>query len=252
MRRIAWPLASTWLALSACNGLTGVADLSTCPSCDDRTPLDASVATDGARIPETSVGDSAVVDARDSATTVDASTDAADAAPPLGCQGAVACVRVMFATSVGYNGNLGGIAGADAKCQALADVSPNARIQGRTFLAWVSTPAVPVAARLTHGSLPYIRPDGVTVAASFNDLTDTSIQSPIFFDEKGGNRSNFGAWTATSSNGAGFSGQNCADWTSPSFGNKGDFGNVGGTGNGWTTAASDDCDSTHSLYCVEK
>ena len=253
MRRMLWPLASMLLALSACNALTGVSELSTCPSCGDLTELDASVSTDGGALPEVATRDSAIADARDSATAVDSAVDsAADAAPTLGCQGTAICARVVFATSVGYTGNLGGIAGADAKCQALADASTIARIQGRTFVAWVSTPGSPVTLRLTHGSLPYTRSDGAMIAATFTDLTDNSLQAPISFDENGGNRNNAGAWTGTSSSGAGFSGQNCADWTSAAFGNKGDTGNVGGNGSGWSAGGSDDCTSTHSLYCVEK
>jgi hypothetical protein len=255
MRRMAWPLASTLLALSACNALTGVSELSTCPSCDDTTELDAGVAADGARLPDAATtGDVAVADARDGATKIDATSDAADAADaaPLGCEGALACVRVMFATSVGYTGNLGGIAGADAKCQALADVSTTTRVQRRTFVAWVSTAASPVTTRLAHGTLAYIRTDGVTIASSFTDLTDNSLQNGISLDENGGNRSGVGAWTATSSNGAGYSGNSCTDWTLAVLGIKGDTGNVGGAGNGWSAGGPDDCTSLHSLYCVEK
>lgn len=255
MRRMAWPLASMLLGLSACNALTGVSELSTCPSCGDLTELDASVAADGGGLPEATTRDSAVPDARDSASAVDSAADAgdaADAAPTLGCQGTAFCARVVFATSVGYTGNLGGIAGADSKCQALADASIIARIQGRTFVAWVSTPGTPVSVRLTHGTLPYTRSDGAMIAASFTDLTDNSLQAPISFDENGGNRNNAGAWTGTSSNGGTFSGQNCLDWTSAALGNKGDTGNVGGNGNGWTESGSDNCTVTHSLYCVEK
>ena len=252
MRRMAWPLASMLLALSACNALTGVSELSTCPSCGDTAELDASVAADGAGLPEAAPRDSSMPDARDSATAVDSAADAADAAPKLGCLGTAFCARVVFASSVGYTGNLGGIPGADAKCQALADASAIARIRGRTFIAWVSTPSAPVAGRLAHGSLPYSRSDGAQIAANFTDLTDNSIQNPISFDENGGNRNNAGAWTGTTSNGAAFSGQNCADWTSAAFGDKGDTGNIGGSGNGWTASGSDDCDSLHSLYCVEK
>jgi len=171
---MAWPLASTLLALSACNALTGVTDLSQCPTCEEAPGVDAGVAFD-AKVTETSVLDGSSPDARDGATTTDASKDAdAEAGGPIGCQGATACVRIMFATSVGYTGNLGGIAGADAKCQALADASILAQVKGRTFLAWVSTTATPVAVRMSHGTLPYLRTDGITIASSFNDLTDNS------------------------------------------------------------------------------
>ena len=36
------------------------------------------------------------------------------------------------------------------------------------------------------------------------------------------------------------------------FGMKGDRGNVGGTGSGWSGGGSDDCALPHNLYCFEK
>ena len=256
MRRMAWPLASTLLALSACNALTGVSELSTCPSCGDLTELDSGVTADGAKLSETSMGDASTdTDGRDSSARLDASTDAdgdTDAVALTGCLGATACVRVMFATSVGFTGNLGGIAGADAKCQALADLSTNSRIKGRAFVAWVSTAASPVDTRLTHGTTAYLRPDNVLIALSYGDLTDNSIQSGINIDELGGNRNGAGAWTATNSGGGGYAGSSCADWTVGTIAAIGEVGNVGGNGSGWSASFSDKCDATHSLYCVER
>lgn len=252
MRRLGWPFASTLLVLSACNALTGVSDLSTCPACDDGPDLDASVTGD-AVLPEASKLDSTMADARDSAMPVDAGRDAdADTGAPLGCQGAADCVRVMFVTSVAFNGNLGGIPGADAKCQALADVSNNARIKGRTFLAWVSTAAIPVTSRMTHGTQAYIRADSASIAANFSDLTNGDIQNGISVDENGGSRNGVGAWTGTNSGGATYAGSSCLDWMVGIAGTKGDFGNVGGNGGGWSSLTADDCDALHSLYCVEK
>jgi hypothetical protein len=250
---MAWPLASTLLALSACNALTGVSELSTCPTCEASPSVDSGVASD-AKPNETSVADASSPDARDGAVAKDASTDAgADAEAGLGCEGNADCIRVMFATSVTYSGNLGGIAGADAKCQTLADASSVARIRGRTFLAWVSTAASPVTTRLVHGTQSYVRADGATIALGFSDLTDGSLMNGISVDDKGGSHNNGErAWTGTSTNGAGYSGNSCTDWTLGLFPAKGDVGNVGGAGNGWSVAGSDDCTVPHSLYCVEK
>ena len=256
------PLASSLLALSACNALTGASELSTCPACDEASETDASV-PDGERPPEAGNGDGTLADARDSATTSDASTDAdadadadaaigADSGPLTGCLGAPACVRVMFATSAGFTGNLGGIAGADAKCQALANASTNNRIKGRAFLAWVSTGAAPVATRMVQGTQAYVNANGSAVAFNFSDLTDGSLLSDISVDELGGNRKGAGAWTGTSSVGAGFSGNGCTDWTAATAGLTGDYGNVGGSGSGWSSLSLDDCSALHSLYCVEK
>jgi len=251
MRRTAWPLASTLLVLSACNALTGVSDLATCDSCDEHPELDAGGVMD-ARAPETSVGDSAALDAGDSATKLDADATAdADADAGIGCQGAVACERVVFVTSLDYSGNLGGIAGADAKCQALADQSSIARIKGRTFLAWVSTSMTPASVRMVHGTQPYVLGDCTTIAASWSDLTDGNLQNGISVDQLGGNQGG-SAWTGTNSTNASFGGASCADWTSMALGMKGVGGNVGGNGGGWSNGGIDDCGLNHNLYCFEK
>ena len=252
------PLASSLLALSACNALTGASELSTCPACEEADEMDASV-PDGGRPPEAGYGDGADLDAKGSAKTSDASTDAdadaaigADSGPLTGCLGAPACVRVMFATSAGFTGSLGGIAGADAKCQALANASTNNRIKGRAFLAWVSTAATAVATRMVQGTQAYVNANGSVVALDFADLTNGSLLTDISVDELGGNRRGAGAWTGTSSVGAGYSGNGCTDWTAATAGLQGDYGNVGGNGSGWSAQSLDFCSALHSLYCVEK
>jgi hypothetical protein len=255
MRRLGWPLASTLLALSACNALTGASDLTTCPTCEEPPELEGGAGVD-ARAPEASMLDGSSADGRDSATLSDAGTDAtphadAGADAGTGCRGAVACVRLAFATSASYTGDLGGIAGADAKCQALADASSLSILRGRTFRAWVSTSASAVTARMIHGTLPYVRTDGAQVASSWNDLTDNSLQNGIQYDENGGNRSGVGAWTGTTSGGATYAGTSCNDWTSGLAPNKGVTGNVGGSGNGWSGGGIDDCSTPHAIYCIE-
>jgi hypothetical protein len=48
----------------------------------------------------------------------------------------LARTRVVFITSAIYSGNLGGLAGADAKCQARADASTGVA-KGKVFKAWL-------------------------------------------------------------------------------------------------------------------
>ena len=64
----------------------------------------------------------------------------------------------------GIAGNLGGIAGADAACQAEATGAG----QRGTFLAWLSdSTGISPATRFTHPDTPYVRADGVPVAPSW-------------------------------------------------------------------------------------
>jgi hypothetical protein len=192
---------------------------------------------------------------RDAGPATDSPDDAGDAetdAPaPLDCEGSPECERVVFVTSLTYTGNLGGLAGADAKCQALADASPLPRVKGRTFLAWVSTTATSPDARFTHGIKPYIASNEELIASSWSDLTDGSLTSGIERDESGIKRSE-GAWTGTKSGGATYSGAACGNWTIASFAAGGERGNVGGSGGGWSSGQTDPCALQNHLYCFEK
>jgi hypothetical protein len=259
MRRAAPPFATTALiaAATACNALTGVADLHPCDTCID----DGRSARDGAPDAIAAVVDGSSPDAMDSPDATMApdarSLDGGgDSGSGIGCQGAADCVRVVFATSTEYQGGaFGGVTGADAKCQFLADQSTQMRIKGRTFLAWISSSATSPAARLTHATSAYIRADGVVVASNWTDLTNGGLANGISFDELGNNRNNTGAWTGTNTVGATYTGNSCSDWTSSLGGVggfKGERGNVGGSGSGWSGGAQDDCDAAHRLYCFEK
>src|SRR5207248_10614341 len=72
--------------------------------------------------------------------------------------GALASKRV-FVTSATYNRNLGVLAGADAKCQALASA---AALTG-TYKAWLSTSTINARDRVTQAGVPYTLVDGTVV-----------------------------------------------------------------------------------------
>jgi len=120
----------------------------------------------------------------------------------------------VFVTSTIYDGNLGGLAGADAKCAARAAA---AGLSG-TYKAWLSSSTTSAASRLTHATVPYKRTDGVTIANNWTDLTDGAIAEPISRDEFGHVLSSAGSvWTGTADDGSskGSFGTNdfCCDWT---------------------------------------
>lgn len=239
--------------IAACNALTGVEELSPCTGCELDGALPVVDAANDVKLPGRDSSTSPPDADQDSQVPVDAAHDAdPEAATPLGCQGTVACTRVVFVTSQDYNGALGGIAGADAKCQALADQSPVARIKGHTFQAWVSTMATPVSARFTHGSQAYALATGTIVASDWTDLIKGTLQSGIDLDELNNVRNNSIAWTGTTSGNANYTGPSCSDWTTAVAGNKGVYGNVGGSGNGWSSNSNIDCLSANALYCFEK
>lgn len=87
----------------------------------------------------------------------------------------------VFITSTTYNGNLGGVAGADAKCQTQANVAS----LGGTWKAWIS-PASRVNSatlRLTHATIPYVLLNNTIIANNWTDLTDGALAAYINITE---------------------------------------------------------------------
>ncbi|MBI2543103.1 MAG: hypothetical protein HYW24_02880 [Candidatus Aenigmarchaeota archaeon] len=154
----------------------------------------------------------------------------------------------VFITSTGYNGTLGGLSGADQKCQSLA----NAANLGGTWKAWLSDRTTAATSRLTHFNNPYKLLDGKKIADSWNDLTDGSIANAINLDEKTATQTNKLVWTSTSFNGSiPYSPTNrCEDWTLNSA--FGDVGSNSRTDSGWTNQGMHECTNINHLYCFEQ
>lgn len=160
-----------------------------------------------------------------------------------------------FITSTTYYGNLGGLSGADAKCQEKA----NAANLGGSWKAWLSDNSTSAASRLNHYSGPYKRVDGITVANNWDDLTDGSLQDKINITELNKPSSWNLVWTNTKIDGSIFStnfNQTCNNFTSLNYYNKAaGTGFAGVTDNRWTNNANNPpygCDAPGSLYCFEQ
>ena len=156
--------------------------------------------------------------------------------------------KQVFVTSTVYSGDLGGLAGADEKCQQRAVA---AGLPG-TFRAWLSDGTTSASARLTHSTLPYVRVDGVQVADNWADLTDGGLGAAIVVDELGVDiqMNDSEVWTATSSNGNYF-GFSCANWATGSSG----YGHVGlahVVDATWSETYYMWCYETNRLYCLEQ
>lgn len=164
--------------------------------------------------------------------------------------------RVVFVTSSLYSGNLGGVAGADAKCQQLATA---AGLAG-TFLAWISDNAKSPNSRFLKSSVPYVLPSGQQVAKSYADLTDGSLTHAIDQTEKGmpppaatlcGGKPT--VWTNTLENGTKWDSDICGSFTNTT--GAGRFGTSVNTNLGWTHAcngAAGTCAWKAPLYCFEQ
>ncbi len=160
--------------------------------------------------------------------------------------------RRVFVTSETYPGNLGGLDGADGRCQDLADQA----LLGGSFRAYIQNVEEAVDAHLTdHAGVPYVRLDGLMVAESFTDLTDGGLAAPLSLDEQ---RMEHGgpaalAWTGLATMFPG----DCQDWSTVE-GNC-DGGSTCGSGGAVMSAgASWEFDGSHilcstplHLYCIE-
>ncbi len=165
------------------------------------------------------------------------------------------CKRV-FVTSGAYNGNLGGLAGADTICQQLAT---NAHRSG-TWKAWLSDDTYAAKDRLTQSILPYAKFNNEIIANNWNDLVDgMGLSSAIDKTETGNSAGGtYGVWTGTNWDGGSLS-PNCLAWTSNYF--RGNWDYVAGwmgsydyyTFRAWTVSSGEAaCSSGFHLYCFEQ
>ncbi|MEM8994241.1 MAG: hypothetical protein AAGF23_05550 [Acidobacteriota bacterium] len=155
--------------------------------------------------------------------------------------------RTIFLTSQTYTGNLGGLTGADAICQGLADA---AGLAGN-FKAWLSDSTDSPSSRFSPNGRPIMRVDGALVAEDWSDLTDGTLSSSIQFSETGANIGGANVWTNTGSEGKAFSSTNhCDNWTSDSSAMNVRVGVSFATASNWTAANTVSCDGTFRLYCL--
>ncbi len=171
--------------------------------------------------------------------------------------------KTVFVTSTIHNGDLGGLTGADAQCQSLAD---NAGLSG-TYLAWLSDDTDSPSTRFAQSTGPYARVDGVVIANDWADLTDGALQAPIRVDQNGNTVFPMppvvvplAAWTGTFATGlpvdAMGPGPTCENWTmsagAPHFFGIGQVGNTQSTSTAWSDATSLRCSDRGRLYCFEQ
>ena len=146
------------------------------------------------------------------------------------CAGTNVCIapKRVFITAMHYNGaQIGGLTGADAKCQAEADSAS----LGGTYKAWLSDLTGSPSTRFTRSLIaPYVRTgDGFILADNFDDLTDGTINGAInrnaAGNPQGGGQtacdpaSTLGVYTNTQANGRIASDSlSCSNWTSSAGG----------------------------------
>jgi hypothetical protein len=152
----------------------------------------------------------------------------------------------IFVTSTAHNGNLGGIAGADAMCQACAQ---NAGLQ-RTYRAIISAPGDNAVDRLViSGSIWLLTCAGFEkVADDATDLWDGSIDRSVAYDE-------FGVFvdanvhTGCQSTGI-LGSSHCSSWTLTT--GNGVFGRSTLTVSAWISNSGSNCALAKHVYCISQ
>jgi hypothetical protein len=146
-----------------------------------------------------------------------------------------------FVTSTTYDGDLGGAAGADARCQVRAAAGGLAG----TYRAWITD--YPDLSRTSNNWPPdpvFELVNGVQFASSFNALNN-GTHSPAFTLDEFGSPASGRAWT-------GVQGFDCNLWTTNGAGTLGTSGNVG-SGAGWQAGGGNQpCNNSYHLYCFEQ
>jgi hypothetical protein len=160
---------------------------------------------------------------------------------------------LVFVTSSPHTGNLGGLTGADAICQARAD---EAGLPG-DYLAWLSDLTGSPNSRFVRATVPYRLVSGTIVADNYADLADGSLDAPINITETGATvPAGTQAWTDTGPNDEIFGlAPCCQNWQSASPTLAGRAGDTGATNVGWTTFINVECaapDVGRRLYCFQQ
>jgi hypothetical protein len=168
-----------------------------------------------------------------------------DAIPPS-IVGAPALEHRLFVTSQDFLGDLGGLAGADARCQGAADSVS----LGGAWKAVLSSSTVAARDRITITGPVVSAIGGNLIANDYSDFFDGTVDFPLKTDEWGtyvfaGSY----AWTGSTAMGEISKSDTCSDWTS----------NAGAAAIGDPNSPSmslgfDDarCSNTMRLYCIEQ
>lgn len=163
------------------------------------------------------------------------------------CAEQIYAAKKIFITASTYNGNLGGISGADEKCMADANY-PGQGIY-KAIISDGTTRVAQVGSQvdwILHPNQEYVRTDNTPIGTTNAD----GIFVPDLTNAIG--TVNARAWTSLKGPNWMSGSFNCANWSDGSAGNMGEFGFQDSVGSGFYDGGSFICNSTFALYCVEQ
>jgi cysteine-rich repeat protein len=168
-----------------------------------------------------------------------------------GCNPNCTKPKLVFLTSTSYNGNLGGLAGGDAKCQSLATA---AALPGQ-YKAWLSNNTNTPQSRFTKSTTGYALTNGLEVAQTWADLVDGTIDTPININQSKTMVGQADVWTGTDENGQSLE-EDCSGWTAGGgLGVIGYEGRNNATNSSWTVTGlfnASNCSTMQRLYCFQQ
>jgi hypothetical protein len=153
----------------------------------------------------------------------------------------------VFVTSGTFDGNLGGLVGADTVCTTAAEEATPS-LPG-TWTAWLSDPNGNAVARIIDGEYQLL--NGTIVANNRVDLTDGSLAAAINLDENLDTVSaEVDVWTATDVDGTWGDSGTCFNWTSNDALDFAQIGRANQADAFWTDAeGGGPCNFLNRLYC---
>jgi len=171
--------------------------------------------------------------------------------------------RVVFMSSELYDGDFGGLDGADLRCRNLAKAAGISAWPD--FRAWLSDADKGPLERFTLvPAKPYVLPTGERIADSLGDLVLNGARDGIRVDELGKPLTSSFVWTNTGVAGEPHSGiDHCQHWDSAALESKARVGyshmaklpadvwQQWSDQRGWTSFVLQNCNWTARLYCFE-
>jgi cysteine-rich repeat protein len=165
--------------------------------------------------------------------------------------------RRVFVTSEQFSGNMGGVSGAHALCQAAAAA---AGLTG-TFSAWLSDSTHSPESDFIKSAVPYLLVDDTVVSNNWEQLISGQLMSGIYVTEKGGAPLSTSdpcmpeglviVWTNTNVTGKQDAAQlSCNQWAAG--GDQGSGGIAGGFDSSWSVGCYMPCSTMAPLYCFEQ
>lgn len=172
------------------------------------------------------------------------------------CRSALVRLRVahkrIFVTRDRFTGALGGLTGADQKCNTAATA---AGLTGSTFKAWLSSSTVNAIDRISDVA-PWHDTEDLLLFPTHADLGRYSLPGPLWRDEYGQLLSTEKTWTGTGATGtyvAALSGTTpCSEWSSGAMSEQAKVGSIGRQDVAWTSFSNTTCDQLAHLICLEQ